>query len=313
MYNGIGLSSARGTGTSGHVVKNASSLRPGQRDGTSNRHHYDRDRTPKSKPLDKGIIDHERRRQVEVQCLELQDELEDQKLSDSKIEARVGELRARLLRDIDRVELTGTRGRIKPFETTQRAREAKSKENDRMARALRVGEDYAEGAAFDRELQELKRQKRLLERERDRAIEEERRMEREDRRKEREDRRKEREHRRRRSSRSRSPGAGSKSGSESDRESTRHSRRRRHDRSRRHHSRSRSRDYSGESYREYRSKRREKRRDDSTERRPSDDKAETLDPESNVRTVEDGEPGEIEDVEPISEQAEPLLKHRQDE
>ncbi|KAJ2819766.1 hypothetical protein IWW50_005337 [Coemansia erecta] len=306
MYNGIGLSSARGTGTSGHVVKNASSLRPGQRDGTSNRHHYDRDRTPKSKPLDKGIIDHERRRQVEVQCLELQDELEDQKLGDSEIEARVGELRARLLRDIDRVELTGTRGRIKPFETTQRAREAKSRENDRMARALRVGEDYAEGAAFDRELQELKRQKRLLERERDRAIEEERRMEREDR-------RKEREHRRRRSSRSRSPGAGSKSGSESDRESTRHSRRRRHDRSRRHHSRSRSRDYSGESDREYRGKRREKRRSDSTERRPSDDKAETLDPESNVRTVEDGEPGEIEDVEPISEQAEPLLKHRQDE
>ncbi|KAJ2477301.1 hypothetical protein IWW56_004417 [Coemansia sp. RSA 2131] len=269
MYNGIGLTSARGTGTSGHVVKNASTLRPGQQDGTNR--HYDRDRAPKPKPLDKGILDHERKRQVEVKCLELQDKLEDQGLDESEIEARVDELRTRLLQDLE--HMSG--GRIRPYET-QRVAEAKSRENSRMAQALRVDEDYAEGAAFDRELQELKRQKRMLERERDRELEDERRMERES-------------GRRRRTSRSRSPQRDSKD--KRDR-SPRYSRRRRSSRDRR------RRSYSSESDGELRHKSREHSKDRLAEPVHEDEKVEPH-AKPNVRAIEDGEPGEIEDVEDV--------------
>ncbi|KAJ2455006.1 RNA-splicing factor [Coemansia sp. RSA 2336] len=171
MYNGIGLSTPRGSGTSGHVVKNVSSLRPGRRDGLSKRRDYSRDRDSKTKPLDKGIIDHERKRQVEVQCLELQDRLEDRGVDEAEIEDRVNELRSRLLQNLEQIEFTDAK-KIKSFET-QKIAEAKAKENRRMARALRVEEDYAEGASFDRELQELRRQKRMLEKERDRELAEE--------------------------------------------------------------------------------------------------------------------------------------------
>ncbi|KAJ2502960.1 hypothetical protein GGH96_000696 [Coemansia sp. RSA 1972] len=265
MYNGIGLTSARGTGTSGHVVKNASTLRPGQQDGTNR--HYDRDRAPKSKPLDKGILDHERKRQVEVKCLELQDKLEDRGLDESEIETRVDELRKRLLQDLE--HMSG--GRIRPYET-QRVAEAKSRENSRMAQALRVDEDYAEGAAFDRELQELKREKRMLERERDREIEEERREERERKR-----------GRTRRLSRSRSPQRDSR-----DRRDSR--RRRSQDRRRR------SRSYSSESDGELRQKSREHSKDRLAEPVHEDKEVE---PHAGptVRAIEDGEPGEIEDIE----------------
>ncbi|PIA18719.1 cwf21-domain-containing protein, partial [Coemansia reversa NRRL 1564] len=163
-YNGIGLTTPRGSGTSGHVVKNVSALRPGQKDsGARRQHYYDRDRTSKTKPLDQGILEHERKRQVEVKCLELQDELEAQGLDDDAVEARVDRFRKQLHQNLDHLDLSDNK-QIKQFET-QRITEAKAKENHMLASALRVEEGYVEGAAFDRELQELRRERRLLEKE----------------------------------------------------------------------------------------------------------------------------------------------------
>ncbi|KAJ1729860.1 RNA-splicing factor [Coemansia biformis] len=170
MYNGIGLTTPRGSGTSGHVVRNASALRPGQEDGSLRQQRdRDRDRAPRTRPVDQGIVEHNRRRQVEVKCAELQDELEAQGYAEGDVEDRVDTFRKQLLQSLDYLDLSGGR-QIKHFET-QRAAVAKSRENQRLASALRVEDDYAEGAAFDRELQELKRQKRMLEREREQARE----------------------------------------------------------------------------------------------------------------------------------------------
>ncbi|KAJ2399138.1 RNA-splicing factor [Coemansia sp. RSA 2559] len=168
MYNGIGLTTPRGTGTSGHVVRNASALKPGQERGVAQSRYsrYPSERShPRNKPVDKDILEHERKRQVEIKCLELQDELEEKGLNDGEIEERVDKFRHQLLENIDRLDFSGGRG-IQAFEM-QKIAAAKSKENHRMAVALHVEDDYVEGAAFDRELQELKRQKRLLARERD--------------------------------------------------------------------------------------------------------------------------------------------------
>ncbi|KAI8325844.1 cwf21-domain-containing protein, partial [Martensiomyces pterosporus] len=149
MYNGIGLTTPRGSGTSGHVVRNKSALKPGQGDSSQNRRQYDRDAPAKTRPLDRGILEHERKRQVEVKCLELQDELESQGLDEAQVEERVDAFRQQLLENIDHLDLSSGKP-LKSFET-QRIAEAKRQENERMASALRVEEGYVEGAAFDKE------------------------------------------------------------------------------------------------------------------------------------------------------------------
>lgn len=73
MYNGIGLQTARGSGTNGYVQKNLSYLRPREPlPGMNEAEAKARVVTP-----DAGILDHERRRKIELECLELQDELEE--------------------------------------------------------------------------------------------------------------------------------------------------------------------------------------------------------------------------------------------
>ncbi|KAJ2873512.1 RNA-splicing factor [Coemansia aciculifera] len=304
MYNGIGLNTPRGSGTSGHVVRNMSALKPGQADRGRQPQQYSRDHITNAKPVDKGILEHERRRQVEVKCLELQDDLETQgTLDDAEVEERVDKLRSQLLENIDQLDFTSARP-IKSFET-QKLAEAKSKENARLASALRVEEEYVEGAAFDRELQELKRQRRLLEKERDLDRQREREQERES-------------HRRyRRSNRSRSPSRTRDSDSDRDRRRRRSSRRRSNDRKRSNRSvssesgsiSSSSESDSGSSVASRRGHQSSRRHNQSSRhhqkphRSPSPSGSEsgsihspTL--KANSRAVEDGEPGEIEDLEP---------------
>ncbi|KAJ2789702.1 RNA-splicing factor [Coemansia guatemalensis] len=298
MYNGIGLTTPRGSGTSGHVVKNASALRPSQKDGGARRqHYYDRDRAPKAKPLDQGILEHERKRQVEVKCLELQDELEAQGLDDDTVEARVDKFRNQLLQNLDQLDLSNNK-QIKQFET-QRIAEAKIKENRVLASALRVEEGYVEGAAFDRELQELRRERRLLEKERDKMREEARRREREQEQEQghgyRSDRRNHRT--RRNASRSRSRGHSSRSHSPKYR-SGRDTRRSLY--SRDHHRSHDSED--GDSDEGFHHRLSHRQRSGSRHRHDAN-RAASPDLQSGVRQVEDGELGEIEDIEPESTDA----------
>ena len=62
------------SGTNGYVVRNLSHLRP--RDGQQDMHKFDQG-PPKHREPDAGILEHERLRKIEVRCLELQLELEE--------------------------------------------------------------------------------------------------------------------------------------------------------------------------------------------------------------------------------------------
>ena len=78
MYNGIGLQTVRGTGTSGYVQTNkfnlnrrpAAKLNQGQSDPG-------RLEGPKQTKADESILEHNRKREIEKKLLELQLELED--------------------------------------------------------------------------------------------------------------------------------------------------------------------------------------------------------------------------------------------
>ncbi|TFK76160.1 cwf21-domain-containing protein, partial [Pluteus cervinus] len=159
MYNGIGLTTPRGSGTNGYVSRNLATLRsydPKDR-GTS----WDNAAPPKHREPDEGILEHERKRKVEVKCLELQLELEDKGVDEAAIEEQVDALRKKLLETL----ATSVNAKsLKPSDTHGIAL-AKKAENAKWALALGTRADYKEGDAFDREKQEEARQKRVAERE----------------------------------------------------------------------------------------------------------------------------------------------------
>ena len=76
MYNGIGLTTPRGSGTNGHVERNWAIVRK-----TKDKVVY---KTDEGKPdilnkqPNKEILEHHRKRKVELKCAELTDVLEQQ-------------------------------------------------------------------------------------------------------------------------------------------------------------------------------------------------------------------------------------------
>lgn len=130
-YNGIGLPTARGTGTSGHIQKNVSG---GRHEGAYARRQTlargDRARAAQfgsrnlaDRKIDAGILEHERRREVAARCFELRHALGD----DPEVEAKVSELRARLEREEGLGEGGGG---------VHQMVKAKARENDRMKDAF---------------------------------------------------------------------------------------------------------------------------------------------------------------------------------
>ncbi|KAF8761540.1 Aminotransferase [Rhizoctonia solani] len=159
MYNGIGLTTPRGSGTNGYVVRNLSHIR--SRDGQQDMHKFDQ-APPKHREPDAGILEHERLRKIEVRCLELQLELEENNIPEENIEAEVSKLREQLMASMTSVPTSGKN--LKPNDTHGMAL-AKKTELDKMARALGTSSSYVEGDAFNREKQEELRRQRAVERE----------------------------------------------------------------------------------------------------------------------------------------------------
>jgi serine/arginine repetitive matrix protein 2 len=74
-YNGIGLSTARGSGTNGYVVRNLSTLRTRRNDFKPADPYTDE---PHIRKPHVELVQHEQKRSVEVKCATLQAELEDE-------------------------------------------------------------------------------------------------------------------------------------------------------------------------------------------------------------------------------------------
>lgn len=98
MYNGIGLETARGSGTNGYVQRNLSFLR-------KHKDRVDYKSEEELKKLDeqlikqpnKEILDHERKRKVELKCMEMQVLMEEQGYSAEDIEKKVTMFREMLV------------------------------------------------------------------------------------------------------------------------------------------------------------------------------------------------------------------------
>ncbi|KAK3084058.1 hypothetical protein FSP39_007433 [Pinctada imbricata] len=98
MYNGIGLQTARGSGTNGYVQRNLSFVR-------KHKDRVDYKSEEELKKLDqqlikqpnKEILDHERKRKVELKCMEMQELMEEQGYSADEIDQKVTMFRTMLM------------------------------------------------------------------------------------------------------------------------------------------------------------------------------------------------------------------------
>jgi hypothetical protein len=143
MYNGIGLSTARGSGTNGYVQRNMSFVKQ-QKKKTFDRDAYE---TSSLRQPNKEILLHEQKRMIEVKCLELQLQLEDDGVDEVEVLKQVGELRLSLKSQMDEKSL-------QPKLTTHVQSAAKLEEQKKLARAFGINtETHIEGAVFDRDLQ----------------------------------------------------------------------------------------------------------------------------------------------------------------
>lgn len=79
MYNGIGLNTARGSGTNGFVQRNLSFVRK-FKDKVNYKSEEELKKLDESvnKGPDQEILDHERKRKVELKCIEMQELMEEQ-------------------------------------------------------------------------------------------------------------------------------------------------------------------------------------------------------------------------------------------
>ena len=194
MSSNVGLTTPRGSGTSGYVQRNSAFIKP-RSTGTGAPYPPITERSFKQRAPDKAILEHDRRRAIEVKVMEERERLEEENerieeqsqsksksktkkdveegenedteriLSDEEIDERCEALRVRLTKEMEAgngdVRRDGKDRRLKSYQVHELA-EAKMVESERLRRALGIREDGETG-----EISSLRRERREKERERD--------------------------------------------------------------------------------------------------------------------------------------------------
>jgi len=138
MSSNVGLSTPRGSGTSGYVQRNLSTLKPRAAGYGQPYSLNDSARPPKIRKPDEDILKHDRLREIEVKVMELQDKLEDVgELDEEEIEEECEKLRTKMVGEMERGRGgKGEKGgRTKSYQVHELA-EAKARESEKMRRAL---------------------------------------------------------------------------------------------------------------------------------------------------------------------------------
>jgi cwf21 domain len=143
MSSNVGLSTPRGSGTSGYVQRNLSHLKTRDRNNGAPYSLDDLQKHKQRKP-DAEILEHERKRQIEVKLFELRDKLEDEGVDEDEIDEQVDKLRKKLEAGSRKDQSKNARG-LKAHQVHDLAK-AKIEETERVRKAFGIGEDYEEGS-----------------------------------------------------------------------------------------------------------------------------------------------------------------------
>ncbi|KAK9503840.1 hypothetical protein O3M35_010312 [Rhynocoris fuscipes] len=105
MYNGIGLTTPRGSGTNGYVQRNWALVKK-SKDKVNYKTEEDLDKIDSAgnKQPNIEILDHERKRKIEVKCIELEEVLEQQGYNQDEIDSKVSAYRTLLMANDSKLE-----------------------------------------------------------------------------------------------------------------------------------------------------------------------------------------------------------------
>ncbi|XP_029819524.1 serine/arginine repetitive matrix protein 2-like, partial [Manacus vitellinus] len=92
------------------------------------------------------ILDHQRKRRVELKCLELAELMEEQGYSGEEIEAKVATFRTMLL---EKDEGPGDPEQKPTVTETHQLAEANERKNERLRAAFGISDSYVDGSSFD--------------------------------------------------------------------------------------------------------------------------------------------------------------------
>lgn len=171
MSSNVGLTTPRGSGTSGYVQRNLSTLKPRATGYGQPYSLNDAARPPKIRKPDEDILKHDRLREIEVKVMELRDKLEDEaKLEDDDIEEECDKLRKKLVEEMEKGGNRKSGAKAKSYQVHELA-EAKAKESERLRRALglKAGKARDGDDAEDREHPMARQDRRKREAEADRT------------------------------------------------------------------------------------------------------------------------------------------------
>ncbi|KAF2711157.1 cwf21-domain-containing protein [Pleomassaria siparia CBS 279.74] len=154
MSSNVGLTTPRGSGTSGYVQKNKSLLRPREKhapypqDWESAKH---RQRQP-----DQEILEHDRKREIEVKVFTLRDKLEDEGVDEDDIDDQCTALRKKLQEAHAQGKDSGPNARSLKSHQVHDLAKAKIEESERLRKALGISADYKEGSHWRKQEERLR-------------------------------------------------------------------------------------------------------------------------------------------------------------
>lgn len=154
MYNGIGLTTPRGSGTNGYVQANKAHVRS-KKDRVIE--YQSEEEIQKAERLmfrepNKDILEHERKRRIEAKCFEMRDLMEEQGYKDSEIEEQVSGYRDALLaEEFGKGDVVSKADIGKPLSTSTHALAAAAQEkNDQLKTALNISSDFKDGSSLQK-------------------------------------------------------------------------------------------------------------------------------------------------------------------
>ncbi|XP_023238023.1 serine/arginine repetitive matrix protein 2-like [Centruroides sculpturatus] len=152
MYNGIGLATPRGSGTNGYVQRNLSFIRK-----SKEKVNYRTEEELKlldasiNKVPNKDILAHQRKREMELKCVEMEELMKEQGYSQEEIDEKVATFRFMLsnIEDTREREIPkDDQGRPIVKESHQMA-EANREKNRRVKEAFGISPFFVEGSSLD--------------------------------------------------------------------------------------------------------------------------------------------------------------------
>jgi len=160
MYNNVGRSTARGTGTNGYIQRNLARLDPTRQRTIAALQKPLKQKSFNARKPNKAILERQTERAIESKVYDLQCSLEDKGNNAAQIKMKCSELREELRRKVAMGESLGE----EKNKDSHMIAALQHEKNEIFRRALNISKEHKRGQGFDQTLQEEKKEQRVQDR-----------------------------------------------------------------------------------------------------------------------------------------------------